>query len=129
VLSRPRHDSGSAIAEFAMVASLVVLLGMAVFQLALALYVRNALIADASEGARLGARAGSSPAEGAGRTRDLITRDLSGTYSQAVSARTQTTAAGVQVVEVTVTAPVPVVCLIGPSGTLTVHGRAFQEGQ
>lgn len=112
-----------------MVAGLVVLLGMAVFQLALALYVRNALIADASEGARLGARAGSSPAEGAGRTRDLITRDLSSTYSQGVSARTETTAAGVQVVEVTVTAPVPVIGLIGPSGTLTVHGRAFQEGQ
>jgi hypothetical protein len=129
VLCPPRHDSGSAIAEFAMVAGLVVLLGMAVFQLALALYVRNALIADASEGARLGARAGSSPAEGAGRTRELITRDLSGTYSQAVSARTRTTAAGVQVVEVTVTAPVPVVGLVGPSGTLTVHGRAFQEGQ
>jgi hypothetical protein len=46
-----------------------------------------------------------------------------------VSARTRTTAAGVQVVEVTVTAPVPVVGLVGPSGTLTVHGRAFQEGQ
>jgi hypothetical protein len=112
-----------------MVAALVVLLGMAVFQFALALYVRNALIADASEGARLGARAGSSPAEGAARTRDLVTRDLSSTYSQGVTARTQTTAAGVQVVEVTVTAPVPVIGLLGPSGTLTVHGRAFQEGQ
>ena len=39
-----------------MVGGLVVLLGMGVFQLALVLYVRNALISDASEGARLGAR-------------------------------------------------------------------------
>ncbi len=64
-----------------MVAGLVVLLGMAVFQLALALYVRNALISNASEGARLGARAGSSLAEGVDRTRELISRDLSSTYA------------------------------------------------
>ncbi len=112
-----------------MVAGLVVVLGMAVFQLALALYVRNALISNASEGARLGARAGSSPAEGASRTRDLIARDLSATYAQGVTARTETTSAGVLVVVVTVTAPVPVIGLVGPSGSLTVHGRAFQEGQ
>jgi TadE-like protein len=117
------------IAEFAMVSGLVVLLGMAVFQLALALYVRNALISDASEGARLGARVGSSLAEGAVRTRQLIGRDLSASYAQDVSARTDTTAAGVQVVEVTVSAPVPVIGLLGPSGAMTVHGRAFQEGQ
>lgn len=67
--------------------------------------------------------------EGAGRTRDLIARDLSPTYAQGVTARTVTTAAGVLVVEVTVTAPVPVIGLIGPSGSMTVHGRAFQEGQ
>ena len=112
-----------------MVSGLVVLLGMAVFQLALVLYVRNALIADASEGARLGARAGSSPAEGASRTRDLITRDLSATYATGVSAGVATTSAGVQVVQVTVDAPVPVIGLLGPTGSFTVHGRAFQEGQ
>ena len=48
-----------------MVGGLVVLLGMGIFQLALVLYVRNALISDASEGARLGARAGASLDEGA----------------------------------------------------------------
>ncbi len=112
-----------------MVAGLVVLLGMAVFQLALALYVRNALISNASQGARLGARAGSSLAEGVDRTRELISRDLSSTYAQGVSAGTETTSAGVLVIDITVTAPVPVIGLIGPSGSMTVHGRAFQEGQ
>ncbi len=112
-----------------MVGGLVVLLGMGIVQLALVLYVRNALISNASEGARLGARAGSSPAEGASRTRDLIARDLSATYAQGVSARTETTTAGVFVIEVTVTAPIPVMGLVGPSGSMTVHGRAFQEGQ
>lgn len=112
-----------------MVSALVVLLGMGTFQLGLVLYVRNALLSNASEGARLGARAGSSLAEGAGRTRDLITRDLSPTYAQGVSAATETSSAGVQVVDVTVTAPVPVVGLVGFTGSMTVHGRAFQEGQ
>jgi hypothetical protein len=112
-----------------MVGGLVVLLGMGVFQLALVLYVRNALISDASAGARLGARAGASPAEGAARTRDLITRDLTASYAQGVTAAQQTTSAGVQVVAVTVSAPVPVIGLVGSTGVMTVSGRAFQEGQ
>ena len=126
---RGRRDRGSAIAEFALVSGLVVLLGMGVFQLALVLYVRNALISDASEGARLGARAGASIDEGAARTRDLITRDLNASYAQSVSVVRQTTSAGVLVVEVTVSAPAPVIRLVGPTGVMTVTGRAFQEGQ
>ena len=111
-----------------MVGGLVVLLGMGVFQLALVLYVRNALVSDASEGARLGARVGASLDEGAARTRDLITRDLNGSYAQGVTAARQTTSAGVQVVEVTVSAPVPVVGLAGPTAVMTATARAFQEG-
>ncbi|HEU4329967.1 MAG TPA: TadE family protein [Lapillicoccus sp.] len=125
----PRRDRGSAIAEFAMVGGLVVLLGMGVFQLALVLYVRNALVSNASEGARLGARAGASLDEGAARTRDLITRDLNASYAQGVSVTRATTSTGVQVVEVTVSAPVPVIGLVGPTGVMTVTGRAYQEGQ
>ena len=124
-----RRDRGSAIAEFAMVSGLVLVLGLGIIQLGLALYVRNALISSASEGARLGARADSSLGEGEARTRDLITRDLSPTYASSVTATHQATAAGVQVVDVTVTAPIPVIGLVGPSGAMTVHGRAFQEGQ
>jgi hypothetical protein len=112
-----------------MVAGLVVLLGMGIFQLALVLYVRNALISDASEGARLGARADSSLDDAAARTRDLISRDLNASYAQGVTATRRTTSAGVQVVEVSVSAPVPVVGLVGPTGALRVTGRAFQEGQ
>ena len=112
-----------------MVGGLVVLLGMGVFQLALVLYVRNALISDASEGARLGARAGASLDEGAARTRELISRDLNGSYAQGVTAGRQTTSSGVQVVEVTVSAPIPVIGLVGPTGVMTMSGRAFQEGQ
>ncbi len=123
------RDQGSAIAEFVMVSGLVLLLGVGVFQLGLALYVRNTLISCASEGARLGARADSSPAEGADRSRDLIARSLSAAYAQGVVATTTTTSAGVRVVDVSVTAPVPVIGLLGPTGTMTVQGRAFVESQ
>lgn len=112
-----------------MVSGLVLGLGVSVFQLGLALYVRNTLISCAFEGARLGARADSSPAEGADRSRDLIARSLSTAYAQGVAATTTTTAAGVRVVDVRITAPLPVIGLIGPSGTLTVQGRAFVESQ
>lgn len=124
-----RRDEGSAIAEFVMVSVLVLVLGMGVFQLALVLYVRNSLISSASEGARLGARADSSLGEGVGRTTDLINRGLSPAYAQGVTAHLGTTAAGVQVVEVSVTAPMPVIGLLGPSGSMTVSGRAFLESQ
>lgn len=126
---RLRRDKGSAIAEFVMVSGLVLVLGMGVLQLAFALYVRNSLISCASEGARLGARADSSPGEGVGRTADLINRSLSPAYSHGVSARVSTTTAGVQVVEMRVTAPMPVLGLLGPSGSMTVSGRAFLESQ
>lgn len=124
-----RHDRGSAIAEFVMVSGLVLLLGVGVFQLALVLYVRNTLISCASEGARLGARLGATPDDGAARSRDLISRSLSTAYAQGVVASTSTTAAGMRVVDVTVTAPLPVIGLLGPGGSMTVQGRAFLEAQ
>ncbi|MDQ2757178.1 MAG: pilus assembly protein [Actinomycetota bacterium] len=112
-----------------MVSGLVLVLGIGVLQLALLLYVRNTLVSCASEGARLGARLGALPGEGAGRTRDLVGRSLNPSYAEVVTQTTQTTSEGVRVVDVTVTAPLPVFGLIGPSGTLTVQGRAFLEEQ
>ena len=123
------RERGSAIAEFVMVSALVLVLGIGVLQLALLLHVRNTLVSCASEGARLGARLGAAPDEGVGRTRDLIGRSLNPSYAQSVTQTTQTTSAGVRVVDVSVTAPLPVFGLLGPSGTLTVQGRAFLESQ
>ncbi|MDN5790930.1 MAG: pilus assembly protein, partial [Micrococcales bacterium] len=121
-------DRGSAVAEFVMVAALLVFVAMAVFQVGLALYIRNALISAASEGARYAARADSNQALGVDRTASLIRSGLSETYAHEVSAR-ETTVGGVSVVEVTVSAPLPVMGLLGPSGSMTVSGRAFNERQ
>ncbi|MCU1535732.1 MAG: TadE family protein [Humibacillus sp.] len=112
-----------------MVTALLLFVALGVFQLGLALYVRNTLISAASEGARYGARADATPGDGVSRTTALISSSLSSTFAQQVQAGVRTTPAGVRVVEVTVTAPLPVVGIIGPSGALTVSGRAFSEEQ
>ena len=129
VLHRLRGDeSGSAVAEFALVGALVVIFFLAAFQLGFSLYVRNTLIENAAEGARLGARADATPAMGAQRTVELITAGLSGRYAEHVSASVQTEG-GARVVKVTVRAPLPIVGPFGPSQSLTVSGRAYQEAQ
>lgn len=126
---RLADDAGSAVPEFVMTSVLVVLVFMAVLQLGLTLHVRNTLISCAAEGARYGARQGSSPEEGAGRTRTLISRSLSGRFAQSVTASTETTSEGVQVVVVDVAAPAPVLGPYGPARGLEVRGRAFAEEQ
>ena len=112
-----------------MVASLLMFVALAIFQLGLALYVRNALVSAASEGARFAARADAAPDDGVFRTRSLITASLSEAYARHVSAARLVDPSGVRVVEVTVRAPLPVVGPLGPSGALTVTGRAFAEDQ
>ena len=120
-------EDGAAVADFAMVSGLLALLFVAVLQLGVALHVRNTLISCASEGARLGARADATPADGVARARLLISRSISTSYARDVSAGTETVD-GVQVVVVRVHAPLPVIGLLGPHD-LDVAGRAFAESQ
>ncbi len=127
--SRIGDDTGSAVVDFVLTSSLLLFVFLAVLQLGLALHVRNTLVSCASEGARYGARSGSSPEQGAQRARDLIDTSLSERYSDAVSTRVETTGAGVEVLVVDVSAPVPVVGPIGPSDGFDVRGRAFLEDQ
>ena len=109
-----------------LVGALVLLLVLGVVQLTISLHVRNTLIDSASEGARYGALAGRTPADGAQRTRDLVLGSLSDEYAgQVTAARVKRD--GVELVEVRVTAPLPVVGLIGPTGRLTVSGHAIAE--
>lgn len=123
-----RGESGAAVADFAMVSALVTLLFVAVFQLGLALHIRNTLISCASEGARLGARDGARPEEGAQRTRELISSSLSPRFAGDVTV-SLTEAGGVQAVSVRVVAPLPVLGPLGPDRSLDVVGRAFLESQ
>ena len=123
-----RGERGAAVADFAMVSVLVVLLFLATFQLGLVLHTRNTLISCASEGARLGARADALPGQGVARTAALVSQSLSPRYARRVTSR-ETVVGGVRVIEVRVVAPVPVIGLIGPADRLDVVGRAYLESQ
>lgn len=127
-MSAVRGERGAAMADFAMVSVLVVVLFLAVFQLGLALHTRNTLISCASEGARLGARADAVPGQGVSRTQALITASLSARFARNVTSREEVVG-GVRVVEVRVVAPLPVIGLLGPDGRLDLVGRAFLESQ
>lgn len=122
-------DGGSAVAEFVMVSALALLLGVGAFQLGLVLHVRNTLVACAAEGARAGARADASPADARTRTRGMILASLGAAYADQIEVSRRVTDQGVVVVEVQVTAPTPVIGLLGPTGTMTMTGRAFDERQ
>ena len=122
------RESGSAVADFAMVSGLLTVLFLAVFQLGLALHIRNTLISCASEGARYGARVNASPQDGVARARQLIRASLADRYADNVTAIT-TTVDGVQVVQIRVQAPLPVLGPLGPDRVLSVQARAFSERQ
>ena len=121
-----RDESGSAVAEFVMVVSLLTVLTLSVLQLGLALHVRNTVLDAAAEGARLASLADSGLADGAARTRDLITVALGPSYAGQVEA-SYGDFGGHPSAQVHVVAPLPLLGLIGPGRGLEVTGHAAVE--
>lgn len=119
-------ERGSAVVDFLLVSVLVTVLVLGVIQLALTLHVRSILIDSAAEGARYAALEGNSLAAGEGRSAELIASTLPDRYAENLSAG-YTTYAGVTVVEVQVSAPMPILGLLGPAGVIAVTGRAVVE--
>src|SRR5690625_5303905 len=101
-------ERGSAVAEFIMVSALLVLLVLAVFQLAFALHVRVTLSDCAGEGARGVAVIGYDAEVGAERTRALIASALHDEYAANVTA-TRTQRSEMELLQVTVTAQLPLI--------------------
>lgn len=122
---RAADERGSAVAEFAMVAGLLIALVLSVVQLSLGLHVRATLTDAAAEGARHASLIGADAAAGAARTRELIAAAIGPAYAQRVWATTGTVA-GIDTIEIRVAAPLPVLGLIGPLA-LEVAGHAPVE--
>ena len=120
-----RDDGGSAVAEFVMVSGLLTMLTLGVLQLGLALLVRNTLIDAAAEGARFGALADNSPADGVERTQQLIAVALGERYADDVSSDADSYL-GHPALVITVVAPLPLAGLLGPT-VLEVSGHAAVE--
>jgi len=100
---------------------------LAVLQFGLVLHVRTTLVACAAEGARTAANADRSLADGLATTRYLITSALSERYAQDVQVSLINGPGQSQLVEVTVSAPLPLFGLLGPDRLIEVSGHAVEE--
>jgi Flp pilus assembly protein TadG len=125
---RRHDDDGSAVVDFTLVGILLTFLFLALLQLGLALHVRNTLVASAAEGARCGANADRTPADGAAVTRKLIRDSLADSFADGVTSGTETVD-GVVTVVVRVEARLPLFGLLGPPRAISVRGHAMEEGQ
>jgi len=121
-----RRCEGSAVVEFSLVSSLLVMLFACVIQVGITVYVRNTLVAAAAAGARYAASTDRSPGDGATRTRQLIDASLPAAYASHVSAGYQVVG-GLDTVVVQIQAPLPMVGLLGPAEELVVRGHALVE--
>lgn len=118
-----RSDRGAAVAEFPLVAVLIIVIALAVIQSALIMHTRNTLIDAAVHGAHHAALVGSSPSDGARRSEQMI----SDRFGQSLPAEAAATQAPDGTITVRVSATLPLIGLFGPDGTLTVQGRALDE--
>lgn len=123
---RARGERGSAAVDFVLVGVLVVAVSLALLQLTLSMHVRNVLTDAAGEGARRAALVGGTEAEAEERVRALADAALSDGYVDTVRV-TDRRVEGLAVVSVEVTAPLPVLGLLGPGGVLRVTGHAVDE--
>lgn len=125
-LARLSPDDGSAIAEFVMVSALLTVLTLSVLQLGLALFIRNTVVDAAAEGARFGALADNSVADGVERTATLLAATLGPAYAGEVSGVTGNYL-GHPAIILTVRAPLPLLGLVGVQNGLEVSGHAAVE--
>lgn len=121
-----RDEAGSAAVEFTLVGVLLTVLTLAVIQLGLTLHVRTTVLDAAAEGARFGALADNSPADGASRTAALIAEALGPGFDASVRSdlgqwRDHPT------VIVTVRTTLPLLGLLGAADALEVAGHAAIE--
>ncbi len=121
-----RSQRGSAVVDFVLVSVILVPLFLGVLQIGFYLYVRNTMVAAASDGARLAATVDRGPEDGIARTESMI--------GEAVSSRlvTSVTADVVEIegqpaVAVVVEAHMPVLGIWGPAVDFTVRGHGIEE--
>ncbi len=108
-----------------LVTPLVLLVALAVVQIALVAHLRATLTSAAMEGARAAALAGSRASVGEQRTRMLLTSSVGIDVVDGVSAY-PATVDGLRVMAVRIEASVPLMGLLGPR-TLVVEGHALTE--
>ncbi|WP_164546565.1 TadE/TadG family type IV pilus assembly protein [Actinobaculum sp. 352] len=127
--SRASSEKGSAVVGFTMAVALLLFAVLALFSLAITLHVRTVLQDAAAEGARAGAASKAGPAEGVevatSRAGEFVTGNLAEEYARDIVAYV-TDIAGVPVIEVEITGPLPLFGVEGPH-ILSVRAHAAIE--
>lgn len=124
-----RAENGSAVVGFALVTPLLVLVAVAVLQVALVAHVRSVLVSAAGEGARAAALAGSSVSLGQARVRGLLSEGVADALVTEVDVR-RLRVDGLPVMAVRIHAEIPVVALPTVARVpVTVEGHAVIEGE
>lgn len=125
-MRRARDERGSAVVDFVLVMLVLVPLVLGVMQVALVMHVRNTLEAAATDGARVSASLGATPADGVARARQMIRTSVADRFAEDVAAA-RTTVGGLPATTVSVRASVPPLGLWGPGVEVEVEGRALAE--
>jgi Flp pilus assembly protein TadG len=127
-----QRERGAAVAEFLMIAVLLVFLLFAVLQVAIYFYVRNVVAASATDGARYAASQGISYGAGGARASSLVRRGLTGGIARDVPCTGSggvDAATGLPVAMVRCSGRVRSVFLpIGAFLSINVISRALKEG-
>ncbi|MEA5456036.1 TadE family protein [Sinomonas sp. JGH33] len=116
-------ERGSAPADFVLVGSLATVLALGIVQLALILHMRNCLVDAAASAARYGSLADRSRDQARDRAEELVTSSVGSSYASDISVL-DAKIGGVDAVEVRIRAPLPIIGLLGPAGTIEVAGHA-----
>ena len=119
-------DSGSAVAEFALIASLLALVLAGALQIGLVIHVRNTVIDSAIAGARQASLADQTARDGQRLAAELITVSVGERYAESITVTTSRRGQ-VEVVEVRVRTPLPVLGLWGPAEVWDLSGRSIAE--
>ena len=123
---RLTNDRGSSTVEFTGVSALVVIVALAVMQVAVIAHVRAIVIDSAIAGAAFGSLADSTLAAGINRTEQLLNIGIASDLIDSVSGRVGSVG-GLPVTVVTVAYRVPAFALWVPAVSDTVSARAFVE--
>jgi Flp pilus assembly protein TadG len=124
-------EGGSAVVEFVLVSVLIVVLLLAVLQVAVYVHVRNVVTASAQEGARYAANADVPVADGGARTSEIVAAATTeGTAAGLTCTATEEVDdTGLTLVVVRCTGAVPTLLAgLGELLPLDVTGRAVREG-
>ncbi|MBA8817366.1 Flp pilus assembly protein TadG [Microbacterium halimionae] len=116
-------EDGSAPVEFVLVGIMLTVLTLGVMQFGVAVYVRNVVHDAAIDGAYHAALADTTLAEGAERTRDIVSRTVGAEYADDVTVG-EDVSLGYPTVVISVRTTMPLIGLLGVPGTWEVSGHA-----